>query len=112
MTNMLLKQSLTAQQLAIAESEFQKKAKSKNTAYLLCFFPGAFGGHRFYVGDTVRGIFMLITLGCIGIWALIDVFFIGKRVEEKNEQVELEILQRMQMSIQVQKNAATVPNGQ
>lgn len=41
-------------------------------AALLCFFLGGLGVHRFYVGKIVTGILMLITLGGLGIWTLID----------------------------------------
>lgn len=43
---------------------------------LLCFFLGAFGIHRFYVGKVGTGILMLITLGGLGIWTLIDFIII------------------------------------
>lgn len=39
---------------------------------LLCFFLGAFGVHRFYVGKIWTGLLMLFTLGAFGIWTLID----------------------------------------
>lgn len=45
-------------------------------AFLLCFFLGCFGAHRFYVGKIGTGILQLITLGGLGIWALIDFIFI------------------------------------
>ncbi|MBA3979089.1 MAG: hypothetical protein C0462_00645 [Alcanivorax sp.] len=41
-------------------------------AFLLCFFLGVFGIHRFYVGKIGTGILQLVTLGGLGIWALID----------------------------------------
>ena len=43
---------------------------------LLCFFLGAFGIHRFYVGKIGTGILMLLTLGGLGIWVLIDFIII------------------------------------
>ena len=41
-------------------------------AVLLCFFLGGLGVHRFYLGKIGTGILMFITLGGLGIWALID----------------------------------------
>lgn len=41
-------------------------------AFLLCFFFGAFGFHRFYVGKIGTGVLQVLTLGGLGIWALVD----------------------------------------
>lgn len=46
--------------------------RSKGTAALLCFFLGNLGVHRFYTGKVGTGVVMLLTLGCVGIWTLID----------------------------------------
>ena len=39
---------------------------------VICFFVGSLGIHRFIMGDTTYGILMLLTLGGLGIWTLID----------------------------------------
>lgn len=39
---------------------------------VLCVILGIFGGHSFYNGRIGRGVFQLLTLGGVGVWALID----------------------------------------
>jgi len=39
---------------------------------LFAWFLGAFGAHRFYLGKIGTAIAMLLTLGGLGIWALVD----------------------------------------
>ncbi len=53
-----------------------KSEKSNTVALLLCFFIGFLGVHRFYVGKIGTGILQLVTLGGLGIWALIDFIMI------------------------------------
>tara|TARA_B110000977_G_C10590036_1_gene303991 strand:- start:126 stop:431 length:306 start_codon:yes stop_codon:yes gene_type:complete len=47
------------------------------TLFVVCFFLGSLGIHRFMMGDITNGILMLITLGGLGIWALIDLIRIA-----------------------------------
>jgi len=54
----------------------KKSAKNRLVAFLLCFFLGFLGIHRFYVGKVGTGIVQLLTLGGLGIWALIDLIMI------------------------------------
>jgi hypothetical protein len=47
-------------------------AKSRLVVTLLSFFLGTIGVHRFYLGKIGSGIAMIITLGGLGIWTLVD----------------------------------------
>lgn len=95
MANIMMKKELTSEQLLMVESELERRKKSKGVMYLLWFFLGGIGGHRYYLGDTGRAILMTFTFGCFGILTLIDLFLIGNRLEEKTAQLELEIIQRV-----------------
>ena len=57
-------------------SESQISEKGFVPTILLCFFLGAFGAHRFYVGKIGTGILQILTLGGLGIWVLIDFIII------------------------------------
>ena len=50
--------------------------KSRLAAAILAWFLGVLGIHRFYVGKVGTGILMILTLGGLGIWVLIDFIMI------------------------------------
>jgi TM2 domain-containing membrane protein YozV len=79
------------QRQQMAESRYQDARKSEGIAYLLWFFLGIVGGHRFYARSTGVALGMLFTLGGIGLWALIDVFFIGRRIKNVNADIRREV---------------------
>lgn len=76
----------------------QQSSKSAAAAYLLWFFLGCFGAHRFYMGRTGSAVGMLslflgscilsvFVIGMIGfpilfIWWLVDAFLINKWIQE------------------------------
>lgn len=53
-----------------------KSDKKRLVAFILAWFLGIFGVHRFYVGKVGTGILMIFTLGGFCIWALIDLILI------------------------------------
>jgi TM2 domain-containing membrane protein YozV len=79
---------------------FEAQKKSMGVAYLLWFFLGGVGAHRFYVGETGTATAMLIIfilsfilsvvgvglLGfvALGIWCIVDAFLIPGYVRSFN----------------------------
>tara|TARA_B100001093_G_scaffold169000_2_gene161711 strand:+ start:46662 stop:47060 length:399 start_codon:yes stop_codon:yes gene_type:complete len=62
----------------------QKPPANVATAYLLWFFLGLFGGHRFYLGQAQFGVVYLLTFGLFGIGWIYDLFFIPDMVNRHN----------------------------
>jgi len=65
-----LKSKLDQHQLSILASEMEKNKKSTGLAYVLCFFLGTLGIHKFYIGKIGMGVTYLI-LGLVGWISLI-----------------------------------------
>ena len=74
---------------------FQAQKKSTGASYLLWFFLGWFGAHRFYLGQTGTAVAQLL-LGLLGwiplfigwailsIWWIIDAFLIPGIIERED----------------------------
>jgi TM2 domain-containing membrane protein YozV len=77
-----------------AEAEYDSVKKDARVAYGLWCVVGILGGHRFYLGDTARSIAMLFTFGGVGVWTLLDVFFVGRRVRAVNRARRAAIMAR------------------
>ena len=60
----------------MTEAAVEKSNKGFVPTLLLALFLGGLGIHRFFVGKIGTGILQLITLGGLGVWALIDVIMI------------------------------------
>lgn len=88
---MTQQQTSNQNNLHVAQMEYDNQKKTPGIAYALWFFLGVVGGHRFYAGDTGYALGLLFTLGGFGVWALIDVAFIGKRIRTLNEQTQQQV---------------------
>lgn len=105
----MTQQTINQNNLHIAQMEYDNQKKTPGIAYALWFFLGGLGGHRFYAGDIGYAIGMLLTLGGLGVWTLIDVFLIGKRIRTINTQKREEIMESYGVTIN-QGGAVNVAN--
>ena len=94
---------LSTQEQILIEQRVTNEAKSAGAAYLLWFFLGTLGAHRFYLGKIGGGVAQLIlfVLGwltafifvgivlliVLGIWWIIDAFLISGMVASQKEAV-------------------------
>ena len=60
------------------------RRRSFVVAYLLWFFLGVLGIHRFYLGRPVSGVIWLLTGGLLGLGWLFDLFWTGVMVDDEN----------------------------
>lgn len=94
-SNILLKSQLTPDELTIVKQEFDKKSRNKILTFVIWILLGVFGAHRVYLKNYWRAFFMFITGGGCGVWWIIDAFFLNGRLEELNDEIELEIIQEV-----------------
>ena len=82
---------LTDTQRMLIEQRITNEKPSTGAAYLLCLFLGAFGIHRFFLGEKGTGLVMLILgitfvgLLITGPWAFIDLFLIPGIIRRKTD---------------------------
>jgi TM2 domain-containing membrane protein YozV len=100
-SNLELKSQLDTKELLLLDSEVKNNGKSMIVGYVLWYFLGLFGGHRFYTGRKGSAIAQLIlTITLIGslvtfIWWIVDAFKLHTWIKEQNEVVEANSLQEM-----------------
>ena len=76
--------------------------KKRTTAILLCFFLGGLGVHRFYLGETGKGILYILTgFGLFGIIPLIDfvIWLLGSN-ESFDNKYNSQAIQKQQVEVQ------------
>lgn len=83
----------------------QSKVKSTGTAYLFWFLLGA---HYAYLGKWGIQILYWLTLGGLGIWALIDLFTMSGKVNKYNADIfqQIEAIEKKEKDDDHAKNMA------
>ncbi len=75
-TTLKLKKDLSDHELSVFNSEMEKYKKGTGLAYLLWFFLGTLGIHKFYIGKVIFGI-IYVVLGLLAWVSLIVGLSIG-----------------------------------
>ncbi|HET7580568.1 MAG TPA: TM2 domain-containing protein [Bacillales bacterium] len=94
MSNAGLRNSLSDRDLMLVNTEFERKKKSRVIAFILWFFLGALGAHRFYTGQIGYAVCILL-LGWLtfGIWPFIDgLVLLISGIDKINDEIEKEII--------------------
>lgn len=86
---------LTERELLILRQEIEDRQKSAATVWILWILLGWAGGHRFYLGRIGTGIAMLLTLGGIGFWWIIDAFLNNSMLKTDRRKVEKDVLEEI-----------------
>ncbi|MBN2741179.1 MAG: TM2 domain-containing protein [Rhodobacteraceae bacterium] len=103
--------TLSTEQQMLIEQRITNDGKSTTVAYLLWFFLGGLGVHRFYMGKTGTGIaqLALFILGwltlvvyigialliALGIWVLVDAFLIPSMASRSREEMRAQLTSQM-----------------
>lgn len=82
----ILSNSQTSNTVLVTSAEY----KDPTLVLIMAILFGVWGVDRFMLGDTVNGIFKLLTLGGLGIWDIIDCFTAFKRTKKKNFEIFME----------------------
>ena len=81
------KEELSTEQREMFDQEYDKIRKGVLATYLLWFFFGFIGLHKFYVRKTGIGVLYIFTGGLFVIGWIIDIFIIPMQVREVNDTI-------------------------
>lgn len=108
--------TLSTDQQMVIEQRVANEAKSTGLAYVLWFFLGGLGMHRFYLGRPLSGLILLLMvpagifmmlaqnhfgafLVIIGVlWLIVDAFLIPGMVNRSREKVRRNLMKQMMSS--------------
>ena len=94
---LMMQRDMTDSQRLLFQSELNKVRKNRTTALFLALLLGGVGAHRFYMGQIGLGlVYTLLSWTFIpGIVALVELFFIQKRVDGYNEKMAQDIARKV-----------------
>ena len=101
------KQELSDNERVQFDLQLAALRKNPTTALLFSLFFGAMGVDRFYIGNTGLGVAKLLTLGGVGIWAIVDLFLIQRAARRKNIETMRHIRDSILSSAKLSQNDPT-----
>ncbi|HEY3797741.1 MAG TPA: TM2 domain-containing protein [Caulobacteraceae bacterium] len=100
--------ALDATQLMLIEQRVTNDGPSTGVAYLLWFFLGLLGAHRFYLGRTGSAVAQLlislflgwIIIGLVinGVWLIVDAFLIPDMLRQKRDALRQKLTMEMMVT--------------
>jgi TM2 domain-containing membrane protein YozV len=99
--NIMRKSQLEARELLLLESEVKNQGKNMIVGYVLWYFLGLVGGHRFYMGRTGTAIVQLVlsltVFGMVAtfIWWVVDAFLLHTWIKDHNRIVEDRVMDQI-----------------
>ena len=81
LNDLLKERVITQEEFDLQKEKLLNSSTTTNTTdwltlFLLTFLVGVLGVHRFYVGKIGTGFLMLLTLGGLGVWFLVDLILV------------------------------------
>ena len=92
---------LTAQELTVFKTQVELKKKNKTVAFILCFFLGLTGAHKFYMEQTAIGFvyfigsLLVISLPFVIIAVFFDLFSLNLLFQEYNKSIQKAVLREI-----------------
>ncbi len=94
-----LQRTMTPEQRLAFQSEYNSRRKDTTVGVLLALFLGGFGAHHFYLKRIGLGVVYLLFCWTLipGIIALVECFFMSRRVEQYNNTLAAGVAARVRM---------------
>jgi TM2 domain-containing membrane protein YozV len=98
-TEVTLMQTMSDNERLLFTSEMNSARKNRTIGFVLTFFLGGLGAHRFYLGQTGLGVLyaMFFWTFVPGIIALVELFLIMGRVDRYNESLATATASKVRM---------------
>lgn len=93
-------QTLEPNQQALFYNQFNQSQKNFAVAFLLCFFLGGFGIHKFYLDQASKGVLYLVFCWTFipSLLALINLFTMSSEVKKMNNALANKIIANLKLA--------------